>query len=540
MIVDARKLPNHTVIQTAVCIVGGGTAGITLARELIGKPFSVCVLESGGQEPDPETQTLCEGDNIGLPYFALDIARVRCFGGSGTRWHVPIGGDRVGARLRPLDALDFERRDWVPHSGWPFDKAHLDPYYERAESVCGVSPKTYDVSAWEDARERPRLALPDGGDVQTIVYKFVARDRFVRELPAQVADGPNVTVYEHATVLEVETNEAADSVTGLRVSTTEGNQFSVQAKFFVLAAGGIEIPRLLLLSNRTQATGLANQHDLVGRFFMEHPHFWSGLFVPKAPDLFRRASLYNDVNTVNGVPVLGKLALTERALKRERLLNQNVQLIFRVVPSWNDPSHPLNALRAIGSGLIRRRRIENLSQEVGKVVGGIKEVAVDGTRRVLDRLGSMPDVPVYVFANMMEQAPNPESRVTLGPDRDLFGQNRAQLNWKITADDVRSAVRTHDVIGGALERAGLGRFYRELEGDQPPPRLEGGYHHMGTTRMHHDPTRGVVNADCRVHGIQNLFIAGPSVFPTGGYANPVLTLVALALRLADHLIGIMG
>jgi choline dehydrogenase-like flavoprotein len=144
-------------------------------------------------------------------------------------------------------------------------------------------------------------------------------------------------------------------------------------------------------------------------------------------------------------------------------------------------------------------------------------------------------VPAIIFANMMEQNPDPESRVTLGPDKDAFGQNRVQLNWRISKADMLSAIRSQQIIGRALEKAGLGQFHRQLEEPVPPSNTEGGYHHMGTTRMHHDPKQGVVDADCRMHGVGNLFIAGPSVFPTGGYANPVLTIIALSLRLADHL-----
>jgi choline dehydrogenase-like flavoprotein len=413
----------------------------------------------------------------------------------------------------------------------------VDPYYDRAQRVCQVLPASFEVTDWEDPRLRPRLPLA-GDDVQTIIYKFAHRDPFVRDYPAEVCGAKNISVYEHATVLEVQTNPGANCVTRLRVAAAPGREFAVRAKLFVLAAGGIEIPRLLLLSNAEQSTGLGNQHDLVGRYFMEHPHFWSGMFAPTSPQVFEQAALYNDIHMVNGVPIVGKLALTERALRRQRLLNHNVQLVRRMVPGWNEPSTALNSLRALGSAVLGRTRLDNVSEHFGNVAGGMKEIVVGGARRIRERLVGLPERPVYRFANMMEQIPNSESRVKLGPHRDLFGQNLVQLDWKITPEEMRSAMRTQDLIGTSLERAGLGRFYVELEEDRLPENFEGGYHHMGTTRMHTDPKRGVVDADCRVHGTHNLFIAGPSVFPTGGYANPVLTLVALALRLADH-IGMM-
>ena len=536
MIVDARSIEDGSVIETDLCIVGAGTAGIVLAREFIGHDLRVCLLESGGHGADPQTQSLAGGENLGLPYYPLDTARTRQLGGSSTLWHVPIGASRVGARLRPLDPIDFEARDWVPFSGWPFNKQHLDSHYDRAQTICGVRSDSFEPRDWETAAS-PSLQLP-GNEVQTIIYKFVERDLFAVHYPEQVGKADNVTTFLHANVLEIET-AGDDSVSALRVATLEGRQFSVKAKFFVLAAGGIEIPRLLLLSNKVQKDGLGNQHGLVGRFFMEHPHFWQGIFVPTTPDVLRSAALYSDVQTVNGVAIIGKLALTEATLRHEKLLNQNVQLMphrmsdpfkyRRSVPS------SVQSFKTFCERLLRGDKVSHSHAHLRQIVAGLNEVAAAGARKIWNSLAGIPQISVFYFANMSEQIPDPESRVTLGDGRDLFGQRRTQLNWKIAHQDVQSALRTQTIIGGALERAGLGRFFSEQQDANLPNSTEGGYHHMGTTRMHADPKKGVVNANCRVHGVGNLFVAGPSVFPTGGYANPVLTIVALTVRLADHL-----
>ena len=142
---------------------------------------------------------------------------------------------------------------------------------------------------------------------------------------------------------------------------------------------------------------------------------------------------------------------------------------------------------------------------------------------------------VFELNHMTEQSPNPHSRVTLSDERDIFGRNRVRLDWRLTPLDMRSIIKAQEIIDQELRYAGLGRLEIELRTETPPEHLEGGWHHMGTTRMHRDPKRGVVDEHCRVHEITNLFIAGPSVFPTGGYANPVLTFVALAIRLADYI-----
>jgi choline dehydrogenase-like flavoprotein len=540
MIVDALTDSVGATIETDICIVGGGTAGIVLAREFIGQDVRVCLLESGGRKPEPKTQALAIGENIGQPYFPLDSARPRVLGGSGTRWDIPIGQDRIGVRVRPLDPIDFEKRDWVPYSGWPFAKSHLDPFYERAQEICQVAPASYDVSDWQEGGRYPELRGL-GPDVQTVLYKFSRSDIFVRQYPDEVAQANNITVCLHSNVVDIETNSTADCVTGLRIRTLAGKTFTVRAKTYVLAAGGIVIPRLLLLSNQKQKNGLGNGHDLVGRFFMEHPHFWSGIFIPDRPNFFQSNPLYNSIHTVNGVATLGKLALTEATIRREHLLNQNVQFC------WHKVIDPTKYPLVSAAGIVALKELvsdirSGKNRDASAIVRRLKTVMKDSSeigasvyRNIRKKLFGLPRIWTPVFANMMEQVPNPESRVTLGPERDELGLNRVQLNWKITKQDIRSAIRTQEIIAGALERAGLGRFFQELRDETPPRNTEGGYHHMGTTRMHSEPKQGVVDADSRVHGIGNLFIAGPSVFPTGGYANPVLTIVALTVRLSDHL-----
>ena len=248
--------------------------------------------------------------------------------------------------------------------------------------------------------------------------------------------------------------------------------------------------------------------------------------------------MYDNIHTVNGVAVVGKLALSESALRREKLLNQNIQFFRQMLvdPFRYPPSQPgVVSLKKVLAAFLRREKVEGLGKHVGNVLRNLDDVGASISRKIRNTFSDLPRIPAIIFANMMEQIPNPESRVSLGKERDLFGQHRVQLNWKITNQDVRSAIRTQEIIGGELERAGFGRFFHEMSDETPPANTEGGYHHMGTTRMHSDPKYGIVDANCQMHGLGNLFIAGPSVFPTGGYANPVLTIVALTVRLADHI-----
>lgn len=511
MVVDASSLPQDHCIETDVCIVGSGTAGLTLAREFTGKNFRVCLLESGGQEPDRETQALYWGENVGLPYFSLDTARARYFGGSTNRWHVVLGNNVLGARMRPLDPIDFEEREGIPYSGWPFDWEHINPFYDRAQSLCQIGPPTYEVDDWADPEKSP--PLPFIGDrVKTVIFKIGSRDPFIRDYSEQVKSAPNIDVYLHANVLEIETDDMAETVTRLSVASLGGARFWVSARLFILATGGIEVPRLLLLSNKIQKTGLGNQNDLVGRFFMEHVHFRSGIFVPSDPDIFTSTGLYNEAHKTKNVSILGKLSLAAEVLRQEKLANYSAQLMPRTM---------LSAVlyRNVGSN------------RIGIFCGKLKK---KGSRILKKKIKG------FVLAHMTEQVPNPNSRVMLAAERDSFGQNRVHLDWQLSPVDIRSTIRAQEIIDEEIRRAGLGRLHIQMKDDAPPPGLGGGYHHMGTTRMHVDPQKGVVDENCRVHGISNLFVAGPSVFPTGGYANPVLTILALAIRLADYVENLMS
>jgi len=550
MIIDARTLSDNETIETDVCIVGAGTAGITLAKEFIGQKFSVCLLESGGLKPDKETQALYRGENVGQPYFPLETARARYFGGSSNRWQIVIGENSLGARMRPLDEIDFEERESIPYSGWPFDKSCLDPFYARAQSICGIDPLTYDVLDWRDSKKSPPLPFL-GGRVKTVIFKIGSRNPFIDDYPQQVIRSANIATYLYANVVEIETDEWAQIVTRLRVACLHGTKFWVSAKLFVLALGGLETPRLLLLSDKKRNAGLGNENDLVGRFFMEHLHWWSGYYVPPNPDMFSLTRLYNNIHMVNKVPIIGKLALSEEVLRHEKLLNYSVQFLPRVVlksslypffyPSTS--SKGVASCKRLISAICRGDIPDNFTLHARNVISGIDNIAMafySKIRRKVVKNLNRKRVKVFQLAHMTEQVPNPNSRVILGEDCNSLGQRIIQLKWKLSSIDMLSAIRAQEIIDEELRRAGLGRLYIQMKGETPPRYLSGGWHHMGTTRMHLDPQKGVVDENCKVHGISNLFVAGPSVFPTGGYANPVLTIVALTVRLSDHVKRIMA
>ena len=298
----------------------------------------------------------------------------------------------------------------------------------------------------------------------------------------------------------------------------------------VLAAGGIENPRLLLLSNHVHRRGLGNDRDLVGRFFAERLSARSGYLVPAVPELVGRAGLYAIHKVDPGVRVQGALRVCDAAQRERQLLNCAFFLLAR------DQSMTAEAVRSIAS-LVKARRRRPLS--VAAVPGHVRNIATgvgDLGAFALDRL-RRPDQTrrVLVLRVQAEQAPNRSSRVTLGTRRDPFGHPVARVDWRPAASDRASIRASQEMVDGAVRAAGLGHVELMLGDESPPALIEGNFHHLGTTRMHVDPAHGVVDADCRVHSVRNLYVAGSSVFPTYGCSNPTLTVVALALRLADHL-----
>ena len=518
MFIDSRALPADAAPQADVCIIGSGAAGITLAREFIGRSLRVILLESGGLTADSQTQKLYEGRNTGLPYPPLTVARLRYFGGTTNHW--------VG-ECRPFDEVDFEARDGVPFSGWPFPKSHLEPFYRRAEPVCQLQPVPYDARAWatEDA---PPIAL-GGSRLATHILQFSPPTRFGEVYRNDLERAENVSVYLHANALEIKTDTNARTVTQVAATTLEGKVFSVSAKWFVLAAGGVENPRLLLLSNRTQPAGLGNGQDLVGRFFMEHVEMRVGLWLRSNPELPLDLYKPHDVHTAAAQGrIAASLTLAPEVIRQERLLNFRYE-IRPLQPHDAPQSKGERSLRHIARSARQRRVPDQFMSHLWTVLTDLGGTAGAVRRRIAGK------PPALTLLQVSEQAPNPESRVKLSDQQDRFGQRRVELAWRLSETDRRSAVRTQELIARQLGQLGLGRVKSLLGADANAWQLTGQYHHMGTTRMHEDPTQGVVDANGLVHGLSNLFIGGSSVFPTSGSGTPTLTIVALALRLADRI-----
>lgn len=489
MLLDARQIADGEVLEADVALIGAGAAGITLARELAAYGHDVLLLESGGFDPEGQTFDLYRGemDTTLKPFQEryLFTSRQRFFGGTTNHW---------GGMCRPLDPIDFEARSWIPESGWPLDRDSLQDFYRRACEVVQIAPMDAPPPG------EPKLFRDPEGELTTRWFHKSPPTRFGQLYRQELVDSERVRLVLQANVLRVAVGESGSAVTGLDVGTLSGRRFRARAKQYVLATGGIENARLLLLSNDVQKNGLGNDRDLVGRYFADHPHVRAGNLFFTDPI---HAELYEWHSSEEfGHSVMPTWVLSEEVQRREQLLNQMVELN----PRW-----------------VKR--------------GVLFDAATEFDIGPWDRTAKRPPWRWASFLTTLEVTPNRENRVSLGDELDALGQRRVRLNWRLSADDGRRVRAGLDQLVKILGRAGAARVRVVANEANPWPKTDPGLHHMGTTRMSDDPARGVVDSDCRIYGMANLHIAGSSVFPTYGYANPTLTIVALCLRLAEHLDG---
>ena len=552
MIIDYKDGSAPADVEADLCIIGAGAAGIAIARHFIGTAIMVCLLEGGGPGGEESSQALYGGVSAGLPGLDPGTSRMRVFGGSCNLW----GGGCI-----PLTAEDMAERDWVPHSGWPISYAELEPYYLRARSYCQID--SHDIDAGAFTTPLARTPLPFEPD--TLVNQVFARSPilFGQAYREELERAPNITLLLHANLLALDAGADGSTVEQARIASLDGRTGVVRARHFVLACGGIENARQLLLSDAVLPQGLGNRHDQVGRYFMDHPCGKMGTVTTETPDQITRPY---DRNLGKGpAPAFPEIALSHAFQRANQLLSGRVHpfAVEGRVPGG------LRALRDFRAALRPAPQDENSQLEtrlqaalkngpgnpdsVEPASAGIATLALrtalgagDIVQALLQKLADKPTVQSnhVELIGYFEQAPNPDSRVTLASETDGLGLRKVRLDWQLTPLDRRTYRAAATLFGDALARACGGHFALEpwlADGsDVAAPQVHGTAHHLGTTRMSDDPRLGVVDRQCRVHGMDNLHIAGSSVFPTGGWAFPTFTIVALSLRLADNISRLLG
>ena len=503
MHVDARYLDDNSLLEGDICIVGAGAAGISMAMDWNNSKYKVILLEGGGFEYDEKVQELYAGKTTGQPYFPLKAIRLHYFGGTTGHW---------AGFCSTFDEIDFKKRDWVPHSGWPIERKDLDLYYERAHPYIELGPYEYNAAYW--LKQDPNFkALPLNDEiVWNKIWQFSPPTRFGEKYKAPIVQSRNIHLYTYANVVNIKANENVSTIEELVVKNYAGKQLRVKAKYFVLACCSVQNARLLLASNQQAAKGLGNDNDLVGRFFMEHLEMKSAELWLAEPDPLH----FYMWKGLGETRVRAELAISEAKQTEYKILNGTAAMLPL---SMGLQTRAFIDIYKINSEKTDLRQLSDTSKHV-QLAKSIRDRA-------------------FMMHTRIEQSPNPNSRVTLDTDKDSLGMPRAMLNWELTPLEKRSMRKIYEIIGQEFGRASRGRvrlhdYLRDEKDFSWPSSTGGGWHHMGTTRMSEDPKTGVVDSQCKVHGISNLFVAGSSCFVTAGAPNPTLTLIALTLRMSDH------
>ncbi len=507
-----------------VCIVGSGPAGSTIAQELSNTGLRVIILESGGFERHPSMDALNEVENVGRPRAPDQWSvRNRIVGGSSHTW---------GGRCATFDEIDFERRSWVSQSGWPIEFGELVPYFDRSAKHLGLAIGSgfTDESFWEFAGKKPPANEVDPALLLPFFWQF-SRDRaeaypfeymrFGRHLTQNL--GSNVTLLTGATASRVlvDANQWAQCIEFI---TLDGCRHMLDAQTIVLCAGGIENARLLLNSASGDRGGLGNGYDQVGRYLMDHLRGPVGSFdLAGSKSLQRRFGRYN----VSGHLFRAGLRLSPEIQRQEGLLNSAVWLGETLAP--DDPWEALR--RFAGRNPDLPRDTVNLIKNAPLLFRGLNDYfgARNGFPRKLQEL---------TLECICEQMPDPDSRVTLSEQRDHLGMRLPRVDWHSHPDESRTMWRTAEFVSDEFARLGLPtpRLAEWVRDRAPiPSSFVDVAHPTGTTRMSTTPTKGVVDRNCEVHGVAGVYVAGSSVFPTAGHCNPTQMIVAMAIRLADHI-----
>ena len=547
MLADARNLTGGAILNADLCIVGTGPAAMSVALSFDGSPFSVLMLEAGGAEREANDDDARPADDMQFGSMS-GLANLRALGGNANLWNIQTRQSPRSVRLLPMSEADFEHRSWLADSGWPIQAADLRDYYRRAQAIFQLPDLGYTSDGWQEpwARVLP-LASPD---VCTAIFQFGRADLILDTHRRTLERSRNITVLHHATALEVLTDEGASHVTALRAASAPGATFEVRAKHFVLAMGGMGTAQLLLASDSVQPNGLGNAYDNVGRYFMDHPLLFGGEFFPTSPRLFDAMEFY-DLRPIRGTPIMGHLQISNEALRREGHLNLSAMFFPR---ERNYEAHRQYSPRQRAGfeaadrvmGALRKKQLP-LAADVWRALTAADGFAKRGRNGLLypqthlgrggwSKLSRKAErFDHFDVFHQAEQAPHRDNRISLSGERNRFGARRIRVDWRWHDADIAATMKAQEVFARSLEEAGLGQFRITREEGRPVVIMESTSHYMGTTRMHDDPRQGVVDAQCRVHGVDNLFVASSSVFPTGGFANPTLTVVALSLRIADRI-----
>ena len=524
-LIDLHTVATDQQFESDLLIVGAGIAGLVLADALRSSGRRVDVLEAGGETLEPASQALYAAEMAATPHVGTTQGRFRVYGGSSTRW---------GGQLLPLAAHDFQCRPHVPHSGWPLDSAELSPYLRKCEQLLGVNHAPYTADLLRQL-PLPRSVL----GTEDLLLRFSKWAPFrcrnvARTLGRRCQQDPATRVFLHATATSINLHPDGRHVAGVQVCTLEGGRFFFRARQVVLAAGTIETSRLLLASRSVQSSGVGNHSDQLGRFFHDHISVKAAVLQPHS----RRAMLQQIAPWYLGATRHTlKLESTAAWQARHGCLNVMGHLVFEA-PDISGFAWLRQQLQARQSGSSNQHMLSAPFLE--RLPSESVDLFYLAWKRFIRKRRWCPSTGEIALYLDTEQQPNPESRILLSSERDVMGMPKAVVHWQWGEMERQTFLAYRQLFERQWQAWKYGHI-RWLETFERSSGWDGNvsdtYHQMGGTRMAKNPVDGVVDAELRVHGVDNLFVASCSVFPTGGSSNPTLTLMQLTLRLAELLRG---
>lgn len=552
MLEDARKIAPDTTIEADLCIVGGGAAAIAVAMGYIGSGKSVVILPGGGPNQTSFGIDLYRGNvSPAHSHEPLEENRIRMWGGTTTVW---------GGRCVPFDPIDFQKRSWIPDSGWPFDLGDLGNYVARANELSEAGGCDFDART---VFPRTQKEILNGFDNDELVSWPLERwsiptdysKRYHRELD----EAGNVRVLLYASAIHLQMENDGQRLAHVKAACSPGTDFSIQAKNTVVACGALENARLLLASRDVLPSGIGNEHDLVGRYYQSHRFGVCGYAELKDPS---KGFVYDFEKDGEGVYCRRRFWLTPEAQEKHQVGNV-VGFFFRTVSGASEHRNAMVSMIMLvktvlgGAKKGPKRLFQILSDQRSELASHLWIVIKDGPsifgqlagvaytrffqkRRLPMILPSRKSNRFPLFFQT-EHAPLRDSRVVLDESSlDDFGMPRLEAQIRFSDIDFRTIRTFIHAFKKRLEESGMGSFHlsaadREFLENPENAQFNSNSHNIGTTRIAEHPDEGVVDVDCKIHGVENLYMAGSSVFPTSSHANPTLMIIALSLRLAEHL-----
>jgi choline dehydrogenase-like flavoprotein len=524
MLIDLDKEEAGKRLRSDVCVLGGGIAGLMLAHKLAGRGFNVHLLEGGGLELEPRSQSLFDAEIAGDPYKGASEGRFRVFGGTSTRW---------GGQLLPYTEDVFSPTTGMHSPAWPIGTAAIEPYYAEALQNMGADRLPFDAELLAALGRPP---VPFGDDVRLRFSKWApfGRRNLANSLGRACIAHKSLTVFTHANAMAVDLNESGERAGAVTVKNYAGALHMFEAQQFCVCLGTIESSRLLLASAGPGGAEVGNEYDQVGRYFHDHISARAAAFegAARMEVLEKLGPFY-----VDGTMHTCKLEASAELRSRAGLAAVMAHVVIEE-PERSGAAAVRNLLHSVQQGKLSEALNSNFEaamRGIGDVARLVWESRIHKRRAVSARAG------VYLHIDM-EQVPRAECRIRLADIRDALGQRKAIVDWRIGEQERDTARRYAHVVRGELERVGIGSLTWAsgvLEGDAASIPMVDTFHPMGGLRMGEDPRSSVVDRDLKLHGVENLHVASCAVFPSGGSSNPTFTMMALTLRLADRLTEIL-